>query len=35
MERREIIKRLKSIEGMSISQIIRITGLTYYEVYKA
>ena len=35
IERRAIIKRLKSIEGISIRQIVRITGLTYYEVYKA
>ena len=35
MERREAIKQLKGIEGLSIRQIVRITGLTYYEVYNA
>jgi len=35
MERREVIKQLKSIEGLSIRQIVRITGLTYHEVYNA
>lgn len=35
MERREAIKQLKNIENLSIRQIVRITGLTYYEVYKA
>jgi hypothetical protein len=35
MERREAIKQLKGIEGLSIRQIVRITGLTYHEVYKA
>ncbi len=31
----EAIKQLKNIEDLSIRQIVRITGLTYYEVYKA
>lgn len=34
-ERRGLIKQLKSIEGLSIRQIVRITGLTYHEVYHA
>jgi hypothetical protein len=35
VERKEAIKQLKSIEGLSIRQIVRITGLTYHEVYNA
>lgn len=35
MERKQAIKQLKTIEGLSIRQIVRITGLTYYEVYNA
>ncbi len=35
MERREAIKQLKGIEGLSIRQIVRITGMTYHEVYNA
>ena len=35
MERREAIQQLKGIEGLSIRQIVRITGLTYHEVYNA
>ena len=34
-ERRKAIKQLKNIKGLSIRQIVRITGLTYYEVYNA
>ena len=34
MERRESIQQLKEFEGLSIRQIVRITGLTYHEVYK-
>lgn len=35
MERRKAIQQLKVIEGLSIRQIVRITGLTYHEVYNA
>jgi len=35
MERREAIQQFKGIEGLSIRQIVRITGLTYHEVYNA
>lgn len=34
-ERREAIEQLKGIEGLSMRQIARITGLTYHEVYNA
>ena len=35
MERKEAIKQLKGMEGLSIRQIARIIGLTYHEVYNA
>ena len=35
MERKEAIKQLKGMEGLSIRQIVRITGLTYHDVYNA
>jgi len=34
-ERRDAIRQLKNIEGLTIRQIVRITGLSYHEVYNA
>jgi REP element-mobilizing transposase RayT len=34
-ERKEAIKQLKAIDGLSLRQIVRITGLSYHEIYYA